>query len=131
MKLAGALSSLARHQFVRFLAVGVLNTAFGYACYVLLLLAGLHYTLALLLGTVLGVMFNFKTTGSLVFGSRDNRLIARFVGTYAIIYCCNVVAIGLLLRTGLSAQWAGALMLLPMAVLAFILNRKFVFSHPQ
>lgn len=127
---AGAWRSLVRHPFVRFLAVGALNTLFGYGCFVLLLFVGLHYTLALLLGTMLGVLFNFKTTGTLVFGSRDNRLLARFVGTYAVIYACNVVAIGLLLRTGLSAQAAGAVLLLPMAALAFVLNRKFVFPSP-
>lgn len=127
MSSVGAWRAMARHRFVRFLAVGMLNTLFGYGCFVLLLYVGLHYTMALLLGTVLGVLFNFKTTGSLVFGVRDNRLLARFVGTYAVIYACNVVAIELLLRTGLSAQVAGAVLLLPMAALAFVINRKFVF----
>lgn len=123
-----ALRALGRHRLLRFLAVGALNTAFGYGCFTLLVLLGLHYSLALLLGTVLGVLFNFKTTGSLVFGSRDNRLLFRFVGTYAIIYCCNLAAMAMLVRTGLSPQLAGALLLLPMALLAFVLNRQLVFT---
>jgi hypothetical protein len=32
-------------------------------------------------------------------------------------------------QAGFSPQIAGALMLLPMAVLAFLLNKKYVFNH--
>lgn len=130
MKKRGLLRAAAGHQFARFLAVGVLNTAFGYGCFALFLWLGLHYSLALLLATVLGILFNFKSTGSLVFRSRDNRLLARFVGAYALVYACNVTAVGLLVKSGLSPQVAGAITLLPMAVLAFVLQKRFVFVAP-
>jgi putative flippase GtrA len=121
---------LLNHQFVRFLLVGVLNTLFGYGCYFVLLQFGLHYTVAMALATVIGVLFNFKSTGALVFGSRDNRLVFRFVGSYVVVYLANISGIALLVRGGLSPQLAGAAMLLPMAVLAFVLNKKFVFTTP-
>jgi putative flippase GtrA len=44
---------------LRFLLVGVLNTAFGYLLFALLLALGLKVPLALLLATVGGVLFNF------------------------------------------------------------------------
>jgi putative flippase GtrA len=121
---------LLNQQFVRFLFVGVLNTLFGYACYFLFLRLGLHYTLAMALATVLGVLFNFKSTGSLVFGSRDNRLIFRFIATYVVVYLVNIGGIAALEQAGIAPTTGGALMLLPMAVLAFVLNKKFVFSVP-
>ena len=128
------MSGLLRHwtgnRFLRFLAVGALNTAFGYACFWLLLFAGLHYSLALLVGTILGVLFNFKTTGALVFGSRSNRLVFRFAAVYGVLYLCNVASLGALVRAGFSPQVGGALLILPMALLAFALNRRFVF-HPS
>ena len=115
------------HQFVRFLLVGILNTLFGYACFFIFLKLGLHYTLAMALATVLGVLFNFKSTGALVFGSRDNRLIFRFVATYVVVYGVNVLGIALFERAGAPPHIGGAAMLLPMAVLSFVLNKKFVF----
>lgn len=115
-------------QFVRFLAVGALNTLFGYACFFLLLRLGLHYSAALAVATVAGVLFNFKTTGTLVFDSRDHRLLFRFIGSYVVVYLANLAGIALLQRTGLSPQAAGAMLLLPMAVLSFLLNKRFVFT---
>jgi putative flippase GtrA len=53
-------------SFVRFLAVGVLNTAFGYALFALLVWAGVWYPAAA--STIGGMIFNFNTTGRLVFG---------------------------------------------------------------
>lgn len=116
-------------RFLRFLVVGGLNTTFGYAVYALLIYAGLDVALALLLGTILGVLFNFRTTGTLVFGNRDPRRLVRFVGVYALLYFINVGAINFLLTLDFGKYSAGAVMLLPMALLAFVLNRSLVFSE--
>jgi len=119
---------LLNYQFVRFLLVGVLNTLFGYACFALLLWFGLHYTVAMALATVLGVLFNFKSSGALVFGSNDNRLVFRFVASYAVIYLANILGIAAFERAGIAPQVGGALMLLPAAVLAFVVQKRFVFT---
>ena len=50
-------------QFVKFLLVGALNTAFGYGIYALLIWFGLRPFLAVGLATVLAVLFNFQSTG--------------------------------------------------------------------
>lgn len=117
----------ARNQLIRFLAVGMLNTIFGYSCYALLLYLGLHYAVALLLATVAGVLFNFKSTGVLVFRSQNNRLIFRFVAVYALVYGVNVGLLKLLYVLGVGPYYGGAALIVPMALLAFSLNRKFVF----
>ena len=57
-----------KHKFAKFLLVGVLNTLFGYFLYGSLILIGLNYKYAVLLATIIGVLFNFQTTGRLVFG---------------------------------------------------------------
>lgn len=116
-------------RFVPFLLVGMLNTAFGYSCYAIALWAGLHYAVAMLVSTVLGVLFNFRSTGSLVFKSHTLNRLPKFAAVYALLYVCNLVVVSLLLQLGLSAYVAGALMLLPMAILAFFLNQKFVFAN--
>ncbi len=115
-------------RFVRFLLVGVLNTAFGYGVFALLVLLHVHYAVAALLSTVCGILFNFKTIGALVFGNRDNRLLLRFFGVYAITYVLGVTC----LRAATVLQWnvlaVAAVMTPPMAVLSYTMNRMWVFG---
>lgn len=112
---------------MRFLLVGGLNTAFGYGVYALLILLGVPYPLAVFLSTSMGVLFNFKTYGTLVFGSRDNRLLWRFIAVYALIYVLNLIPLAWAKRNGVSLIVAGAIVALPMAAISFVLNRRFVF----
>jgi putative flippase GtrA len=123
-------------RFFRFLAVGGLNTAFGYGFYALLLFLGLHYSVALLVATVAGVLFNFRTIGHFVFGNRDNSLLVRFFLVYALGYAIGVVAIRLLGLLGFDPYLAGACIVLPSACLSFFLMRALVFrpgrgEHPN
>ena len=83
-------------RLVRFLVIGAVNTAFSYLIYALLVLIGLHYSLATLISTVLGIIFNFFTTGRIVFRNMDNRRFIRFILVYAFTYLVNV----LFLRAG-------------------------------
>ena len=80
-------------RFLKFLMVGGINALFGYLTYALLIFLSFHYVLAALLSTVLGVLFNFNTTGRLVFKSRDNKLLFKFVGVYLIILPLNIFAL--------------------------------------
>jgi putative flippase GtrA len=117
-----------KYQFVRFLAVGVLNTIFGYSCYALFLYLELAYPIALFFSTIVSVLFNFKTTGKFVFQSSNNRLIVRFMSTYLIVYAVNVLCIKSLAYFDLNPYYAGAIVLLPMALFSYFLNKKLVFS---
>jgi putative flippase GtrA len=116
-----------KRQLMAFVLVGVLNTAFGYATFAVLLLAGLHYALAAALATILGILFNFQTTGRLVFGSSDPSLIFRFVAVYGVVYVLNVGALRLLQDTPVPVLAAQALLLPLMAGISFFLNQRFVF----
>jgi len=115
-------------KFLRFLAVGLVNSAFSYSVYALLIFLGVHYALAVLVANFLGVLFNFKTTGRLVFQSNDNRLIFKFVLVYASVYLLSVSSLKILLWLGLNRYLAGALIALPMAGVTFTLMSRFVFK---
>lgn len=114
-------------SFVRFLLVGGLNTAFGYGVFVACLWLGMHYALAGAISTVLGVLFNFKSTGNLVFRSKGNRNLPRFLAVYAVIYLVNLLALGVMLHFGIPEWLGGLILLLPSAILSYVLNRQFVF----
>ena len=124
-----------KHKFARFLLVGVLNTLFSYFLYGTLILIGLDYKYAVLLATILGVLFNFQTTGRLVFGSKNNKLIFRFVLVYVATFLLNVEALRVVDAMNINIEQktkmliAGAILLLPMAVLSFVLMKLFVFRE--
>lgn len=114
-------------RFVRFLLVGGLNTAFGYGVFVGCLWLGMHYALAGAISTVLGVLFNFKTTGGLVFRSRRNGRLPQFVSVYVVTYAFGTLCIGLMLEFGIPEWLGGLILILPSAIVSYVLNRRFVF----
>lgn len=109
-------------RFVKFLFVGVLNTAFGFAAYaVLLRLFGLPWQWALALSYVLGVLWNFGTHGRIVFGTRGFGRLPVYILAYVAIFLLNKWLLRMLIASGLSDLWAQALLVLPMATVAFLL----------
>jgi len=117
-------------QFIRFLAVGVLNTAFSYGLYAGMIWLGLPYVAANFLATALGILFSFRTQGQLVFGNRDPRLIVRFSIGWLLIWIFNILLIGLLIRHGLDAYWAGGIALIPTTLASYVVQKLFVFRSP-
>jgi putative flippase GtrA len=115
-------------QFGRFILVGIVNAGFGYGCFALFLYIGLHYSLALVLATILGVAFNFKSAGVLVFRSRDNRKALRFIVDYVGGYSLSTAGIKLFSLAGIDPSISGAALIPPMAVLTYVLQRRYVFA---
>ena len=116
-------------RFVRFLLTGGVNTAFGYSIYFILLRVTGHAIIALTLGTIIGVLFNFMSTGRVVFNATDPRLLWRFALVYGATYVYNAIGLILLESRGVDPA-IGALALLPGAVaITWILNNKFVFHR--
>lgn len=115
-------------KFIRFIFIGMINTLVGYGVYFLLIKFGMHYSLAVFISTFLGVMFNFKTIGKYVFKESRNSLIFKFTAVYGLLYILNVLGIKFLDNIGFSLELSGAIMLLPMAILSYVLNKSLVFK---
>lgn len=113
--------------FVRFLVVGGANTFFGYAVYSLFILLNIHYAIASLMSTMIGVVFNFFTTGRIVFKNKNVKLIFKFFLVYGITYLVNLFFLSKFDAAHFNMFAAGAIMVLPIAVLSFLLNKKLVF----
>jgi len=124
-----SINKLLSHKLIRFFLVSGINTIFGYGLFALLIFAGLPYPLALLVGSIAGILFNFKTTGVLVFKNSNNILIFRFFGVYGVTYIFNLGGLALFKALGFNMYWAGAIMLVPVGLLAFVLNKTFVFKE--
>jgi putative flippase GtrA len=116
------------NTFALFVLVGLLNTLFGYSLFALFVFLGMHYTLAVLLATCLGVLFNFKTTGKIVFKNSNNKLLFKFIIVYAVQYIFNISLIKLFLLISFNTYIAGALATIVCAFSAYLLNKNFVFT---
>jgi putative flippase GtrA len=114
-------------HFIKFILVGLLNTAFGSAVYATLIYVSLPIWAALLCGNAAGVIFNFFTTGSFVFSDVALTRLPRFLVTYAVCYVINYASIKALVTLHLNAIESQLVMALPMAALSFCLMSKYVF----
>jgi len=111
----------------RFGAVGLVNTAAAYLVFALLLLGGLHYSIATLAGGLAGVALGFGLHGRFVFPGRRGSFL-RFVLVFTAIYGASV-AIQAAVRPAISGYLAGALATAITVPLSFFLNRWLVFRE--
>lgn len=118
-----------RAQFVRFLAVGGINTAFAYGVFALALYSGLHYALASLSSIVLGMFFSFFTQGKLVFKSNKPGELARFLAVATVLYFVHTGLLKGAAALQIDLYLAGAVLTFPLALLSYVLNKHLVFRH--
>lgn len=117
-----------RHTVIRFLFIGGINTLFGYLVFSAATFLGAHYRWASLISVVAGVLFNFMTYGNCVFYNNELKLIFKFVAMYALVYALNVIGLSFLLSWPMTAYVAQAILTLPLAICAYVLNKRFVFQ---
>lgn len=111
-------------RFVKFILVGVLNTAFGYLLYALLIFLGIAPQPALAIAFFVGVLWNYLTHARLVFDQNGFNRIPAYAISYLLIYVLNSGALALLLRAGLHPLLAQAVLLPVIAVISFLLISK-------
>jgi putative flippase GtrA len=122
-------SSTAAAQFVRFLVVGVGNTAISFGVYRLLYWAGTAYVvaapIAFAAGAVNGYVFNRRWT----FAARDSSR-ARLL--YVAVQLAGAASTSLLVyafhRAGVPRGWAYLVAAPPVTVAMFVANRVWTFT---
>ena len=117
--------------FLKFILVGILNTIFGYSVFALLLYLGIHYTLAVILSTIIGIFFNFKTIGKLVFKNNNNKLIFKFVTVYAITCTIGIIILRIAEILGQNLYLSGIISTGICAIISYLLNKKWVFKYEE
>lgn len=116
-----------RHRVLRFLVVGGLNTAFGYGLFLLALAIMPTTFTALVVATILGILFNFRTTGRYVFRAQRPGRLVLFFGVYGVVFVYNALGLAAFESCGVAA-WLAGLILLPGGVtISYVLSREFVF----
>jgi putative flippase GtrA len=115
-------------ELYKYLVVGGINTVFGYSIFALSLFLGLHYSIAVLLATILGILFNFQTYGRIVFKSHSWQLIGRFVFVYAVLYLISLALLMLFDSFIVDLYLAGAIVMLFVSYLGYVLNKRYVWT---
>lgn len=115
-------------RFLLFLIVGAGNTIVGYLLYLIGLAIGLPYQAALTGATILGAIFNFFTTGRIVFESRALHNIFGFLAVYGMTFAVNLVLLTFLVEAGIGKALAQAALLPLIVTLSFLLNKYLVFG---
>ena len=114
--------------FIKFILVGILNTLFGYGVWALLMYIGLHYAIATVLSTILAILFNFKTTGVLVFQNKNNKLFWKFMQIYILTMCLSILGLKCAKIAGINLYLAGLFLTGIMAIISFLMQRYYVFK---
>jgi len=127
MKIASLVRRLGERQFVRFVLAGIVNTLFGLAVYIGCIFVGMPAWLAMLVGTVAGVAFNFLSLGAYAFRDFSLRRLPRFVGGYTATYFFNLGAFEALHRYVADAVWCQLLLTVPVALFSYLLMSRLVF----
>jgi putative flippase GtrA len=111
--------------------VGAANTAFNYGIYVVLIYIGLGHIAAASISFAIGLLVNFRTQGNLVFKTRNKNSFKLYVVSWIGIYFVNIGSLDLLVRMGVNSYLAGALIIPPIAILAFLVLRFVVFRQTK
>jgi putative flippase GtrA len=115
-------------KFLRFVAVGSLNTLFGFAVYLLVLRLTDNLVVAIVLTNLIAPAFNFFSMGRLVFNGRL-RTFLPFLAGYGALCGINLAAILALQQSGFSAVLAQILCIPGLVVLSYLINDRLVFRE--
>jgi putative flippase GtrA len=116
-------------KFFKFVLVGIVNTAFGYSVFAAVYLLADSYRIAIVLATVLGIIFNYFTTGRLVFANRGAWPFVPFVVGYVVTCVVNILIVDGLVVIGLEPLLGQAIALPFVAILSYVINDRTVFRR--
>ncbi len=125
------IKKILHNRITHFFLVSGLNTIFGYGLFALLIYVGLHYALATFITTIIALLFNFKTTGLLVFENKENGLILKFVGVSGIRYIVTVLFLAIFKNFGINEYIGQAILIIPLGFFGYFLNHYFVFNKTK
>jgi putative flippase GtrA len=119
---------LLQHKLVRFFIVGGINSLFGYGVFFFLVWINLPYpTGVVIVGTIIGICFNFNSYGRIVFSNKNYKLIWKFCLVYIVMAFFGQFFLSFLEHFAFNKYLSGALLIVPSGLLGFVLNRTFVF----
>ena len=113
-------------QLFRYYQAGIVNTAFGYGAFALLVWLGLNIYVAQILAHIAGTAFNYFTYSRYVFAD-GSRARGRFILSYAVNYLLSVAALFGFEQVVTSPYLSGFLAVVLVSAINFLILKRFVF----
>lgn len=111
----------------RYYQAGILNTAFGFGCYSLLVWLGMNIFAAQLLSHCLGVAFNYVSYTRHVFRDAGSAKV-RFVLSYAFNYLMGLATLAAVSQFIMSPYLAGFVSIVIVSLINYFVLKQFVFK---
>lgn len=115
-------------QAILFVAAGGLNTAFGYGAFAALLWLSGSKSLAVVLGTLAGIAFNFGTYGA-VFSRTGSARLPHFIAFYLLLLSANIILLRLFTNSGMNPYLAQAIFIGLSTPVSFVTMRNLIFPE--
>lgn|SRR3546814_5183569 len=116
-------------QLLRYYQAGLVNMAFGYAAFALLVWLGLQVFVAQAVGHLMGVAFNYFTYSRFAFAGQQGSKV-NFAMAYVGNYVLGVMFLWVALKLFPSPYAAGAVATVAVSVLNYFILKRLVFRPP-
>ena len=117
-------------QLFRYYQAGLINMAFGFTLYALLVATGMNIYVAQIISHMLGVAFNYFTYSRHVFrDAAPSKL--RFVISYGINYLMSAAMLFIVSSTINSPYISGLIVILIVSLLNYFLLKNIVFTDKK
>ncbi len=130
-KIKEALKPAFADMKVRFLFVGVLNTAVGYGLYALCIYMGMHYALAQLVSSVIAIAHSYLWNKYFTFRTPDKSMkeLFRFLAVYLAGYLLNLLILFICITLlKMNSYLGGILGLAVTTLLSYFGHKTFSFK---
>ena len=117
-------------ETIKFVLVGILNTIVGYGSYFIGITLGLHYTISLLISTIIGIIHSFFWNKYWTFKSKGNikTELAKFISVYAISFFANLGILVLLIeKFNIGKKIAGLYSLILITIISYFGHKLWSF----
>lgn len=113
----------------RFLLAGAANTVWGLSVYAISIVMGAETWLALAIGMLAGIAFNFVSLGAFVFRDLVLARLPRFILSYGFLYSTNFFCLKALHPWIPDPIWSQLILTPLMAALSYVVLSKMVFTR--
>lgn len=124
------MAKLLKHEAVRFLIVGGLNTALMYLLYLGLIWSGFSYPVALMMDYLVGIPFSYLLQRYWTFVPKGRLELSffKYVMTYIGVFLGNIILLVVLVESGMLGPIIGQFVSLSLVIaLSYLVQKLWVF----
>lgn len=120
---------LKNSKIFRFILIGIVNTIFGYLIFIILYYFLFNKEIALTLGFIISILFNYQTISNYVFNDSEQKKLIIFILIYIFTYFLNLLHLYITVDIyNINVYLAQFMTLLYLPAVSFYLNKNYVYN---